>query len=527
MRWDATGRTGVALAVLALLARLIVPAVPVNWYFTIANLPWTGRIFTQSTAYLPLPMRLIAFDLSFGFDGLVGLNLITGIACVLMAWHAARRSGYGENLSLVLGLLVAVTPMYVRLSVSDSTHLIPLALWLSSALAFAAVRDGERGIVLQCVLFSATALGCLFRAEAALLMPAVPLFVGVNPQGWKALWLCRRRFVGYALGLGFGMVLLFSFHSGNINAFLHGRGIVGLSAFTMYGLYLPLMVQHLLLPAVPALDLFLPSVVLLPIWYWTAYSLRRKAWTDLATVFGPMAIFSFPPVLSMHAGITNLPSTGYFTIYVLLLFLACGKGCLLLYGRFLDGRVLASSWKRVVAAALAAPLLTYSFFVTYRMNYGYQEEFRFLRKSLPTEPAKVLTVWDPTQYYGDYDCCLAMPYPTMLVDFPQLEWTVLSEAAYASGEWRNLRFDYYFPGSMSAIDINNFSRPRSLVRTGAIENDVDVERVRTVQRMDQAIRSEYALEPVAHADVRVATFSHYDFPHGRLELTLYRRRADG
>ena len=44
-------------------------------------------------------------------------------------------------------------------------------------------------------------------------------------------------------------------------------------------------------------------------------------------------------------------------------------------------------------------------------------------------------------------CCLALPYPTFVGDFPNLEWHILGQDDVDETRLTNLDFDYYYPGS--------------------------------------------------------------------------------
>src|SRR2546423_14373489 len=72
------------LAVLALAARLAVPLLPVNWYSPVSNVTLGANIYTNQTAYMPLPNQLLTFG--WGFGGILAFNIAIGVASVVLLW---------------------------------------------------------------------------------------------------------------------------------------------------------------------------------------------------------------------------------------------------------------------------------------------------------------------------------------------------------------------------------------------------------------------------------------------------------
>jgi hypothetical protein len=83
------------------------------------------------------------------------------------------------------------------------------------------------------------------------------------------------------------------------------------------------------------------------------------------------------------------------------------------------------------------------------------EEYAFLVNALPQHRAKVLAIWDPAAPNGDFDCCLALPYPTFIGDYPKLEWHILGQQDVDEARLGGLDFDYYYPGSLVAVDVDH------------------------------------------------------------------------
>src|SRR5689334_1349651 len=63
----ATFRTMAWIAAVATVVRLVVPHLPFNWWYGVANLPWARDLFSHATSYNPLPHRVLAFNLGLGF----------------------------------------------------------------------------------------------------------------------------------------------------------------------------------------------------------------------------------------------------------------------------------------------------------------------------------------------------------------------------------------------------------------------------------------------------------------------------
>src|SRR4029079_6164926 len=118
----------------------------------------------------------------------------------------------------------------------------------------------------------------------------------------------------------------------------------------------------------------------------------------------------------------------------------------------------------------------------------------FLVNTLPRRRAKVLAIWDPAVPNGDYDCCLALSYPTFIGDYPELEWHILGQHEDDAG-LLGLDFDYYYPGSLVAVDVDHFNERYA----GQLFHDADLNArqqapLRSLQSVDAFVRSHYPLE---------------------------------
>ncbi len=507
-----TRRRALLIAAVALGVRLLVPQVPVNWYSGVNNVDLGRWIYSRDTTFMPLPNQFMTFVL--GFEGIVAFNILIGVISTLLAWHVARQAGYGERVAFVFGFAVALTPMYVRLSASDSSHLIALLLWWMGALALLRLVRGRGGIVDQVVLFSAAVVACPIRIEASLTMPAVVLFVARNPQGFQDVWRERRRWfplvVGMLLGLACGLAAHDRSWTRRIDSFS-----------------LPLFLVEMVANVFFVVDLnplgLISAVYTLLIWFYVYQKIRRRAFDEAVATVLPFVLFSVPYAYTakgMLAAGANLPGASYATIIGMFVLMGGAKGAVLLYDR-LRARLSVARARAVATVALSFLLLGW-LFVPYRTTYAYMEEFSFLLGALPHQKVRVLTIFDPSGP-GDFDCCLALPYPTFAGDFPGIQWQILREQDAKEERLRNLEFDYYYPGSLIAVDVDNLNT----WFIGRLFPDPEMNalqqgHLRKLQFVDEFIRGNYALTPYRSATVPARTFSWAPFRDDRMTLTVYR-----
>jgi len=434
------------IGLLALAARLLVPLLPFNWHSGVLNVDLGGPIYSKDTTYMPFPNQLITFTL--GFHGILVFNILTCIASAILAWHVARRVGYGERVALLLGLAIALTPMYVRLSSSDSTHMLALPLWWLAALAMQRLVDGTGGRIDQVVLFASIAVACPIRIEAGLTMPAVTLLVARDFAGLRRVWEARRRWLPpLVLGLLVGMACNAAHHGGS---WQYRLGQFNVIVFAVQ------MIARVLFLASPDPFGWIPVIYVFVIWYYLWSRWKQGDRAEVAATVLPFVLFSIPYAYSGTAIGTELPATAYGITIDMFLLLAAAKGTALVYERLRERMVNVELRWRVVAAVAAALILFGSFAIPYRRTYAYMEEFGFLSRSLPRGKAKILAIWDPVCPGGDYDCCLALPYPTFVGDFPELEWHILGNDDVGDA-LADLDFDYYYPGSLMSVDVDHLN----------------------------------------------------------------------
>jgi len=498
---------GVALA-----ARLLVPWGPINWYSGVDNVDLGARIFSRATTYMAFPNQLVTFTL--GFHGIIGFNIAIGTASAMLAWMVAQRAGYGRSVALLLGLAVGVTPLYVRLSASDSSHLLALPLWWLAALAMQRLVRGDGGRIDQVVLFTSAVVACPIRIEAALVMPSVALFIARDRQGLQGVWDARRRWSPFIVGLLLGMACNVAVH--------HQSWQIRLGQFSVLSLVFEMLARMLFLVD-PDLFGFIPLAYILLIWFYLYDRFRRGDRAEVIATVLPFALFSIPYACTGKGVGPDLPGLSYGTTVNMFLLLGAAKGAALLYERSGAGMLRARPRWRRPAIIVASLLVLACLAIPYRTTYAYQEELSFLSRSLPQREAKILALWDPTCPGGDYDCCLALPYPTFVGDFPNLEWQILGQADVDEARLRGLRFDYYYPGSLVAVDVDRLSTwflarlfpdPELTARQQAP--------LRTLRSIDEFIRKNYPLAIFRQATVPAHVFGWAPFRDDRMTLTIYR-----
>ena len=504
------------IAALALAARLLVPLLPFNWYSGVSNVDLGGPIYSKDTTYMPLPSQLVTFTL--GFYGIVAFNVLTCTASAILAWHVARRAGYGERVAFLLGVAVAITPMYVRLSSSDCTHLLALPLWWLAAAAMQRLVDGRGGLLDQLLLFAAAVVTCPVRVEAGLVLPAVVLFVARDIPGLRRVWQARRRWFPLVAGWVVGMTCSAIVQS---NSWHHRLGQFDALTFVFE------LIARALFVANPNPVGWIPVFYVLLIWYYVYHAARRHDRVEVAATILPFVIFSIPYAYSATAVISELPGMAYSVSIDMFLLLGAAKGGALLYERLPEEIRRIPSRARAPVLIVAAVIIAVSLVVPYRWTYAYMEEYAFLSRSLPQHKAKVLAIWDPSAPGGDFDCCLALPYPTFVADFPELEWQILGQGDADESHLRDLHFDYYYPGSLVAVDVDHlnswfigrlFPDPEMTARQQAP--------LRALQQIDAFIRANYPLEVQRRETLPAHTFSWASFRDDRMRLTLYRRAAE-
>ncbi len=523
------GRSTLALIGAATVARLLVPFAPYNWYTSVQQLPGLPKVYTSESSYVPLPARLVGFDLGLGFDGMSALNLILGIASVVILWRAARYFALTPFGAWLLAFLVAITPTYVVLSGSEAPQITMLFLWGVAAVAFAAVRDERGGWRAHAVLLTAILCAAPIRLESWLVFPSFVLLVGGRPSDWRNLVSTWRRYrlliiallVGSAFSLGYRWEFLMDTASSR-SAEDTVRSLL---------LYVPTGVIGLMSPSWVS---FVPLLIVFPAVYELGACVRERDWSRLAANLFPATLFVAPFALRGRF-VFELASASYYVIFLLLPLGICTRGLERLVAKFEAGQFLARRWKRVTVSVLALPALIFFFVLPYRFTYVFQDEFHFLSANLPAdERVTIAVIWDTTQEAGNHDCCIEHPHALLVAKRPDVRWLRLTLDDLERAERGELEFDYYFPGTLTLLDTDG-------PECGYIGRFVSDERreewrrdrahLLQLRELDEAIRARYPLEEIAssrasvHVNPPIAAGTNgvmFGFPRDGVEFTFYR-----
>jgi hypothetical protein len=502
-----------AVAAVAAGLRVAVPFAPTNWYFGLANTALGRQLYTRSTTYLPLPNRWVIFDLAGGSRAIAALNLVLGTAAIICLWYASARSNHTPRTSFLFAVLIALVPVYVRYAGSDASHTMLLFLYSCAAAAFTDLATGEGGAPAYTVLFFSTVLAFPIRAESSVVFLAIPFFLMNGRITLRDVVRGRHKALAVLVSASLvGILELVSVQAESIRAHAH---------WDLGSLSLALLSRLLVLVS-PLPVSFFPAVLSVPIWVYVASLAKRRAWRELASIYVPILSSGAPAVFGGGVFL-DLPSAGYQIVSVLFIVLACARATDHFWTKLERRELVLGRWQRILLLG-AVPLVVASFVFPWWRTYAYQEEYRFLRDALPRERATILTIWDPEAHAGDFDCCLAMPYPTLWIEHRNLRWLVLGKTDLP--RVRALRFDYYYPGSMASIDIRSLDswRGRLVVQDDA-RRLAQRNHLEAIARLDEAIRREHALTPIRSVTVRANTFSSVAFAGDRATFTLYARRA--
>ena len=510
-------RDALLIGAAALCARCVVPWLPFNWYSGVSNVDLGAPIYSKSTTYMPPLNQLITFTL--GFRGILLFNIIVTTATAVLAWYVARRADYGERVAAFVGLGIALTPMYVRISASDSTHILVLPLWWLAAFSLQRLVKGEGGLGDQLTLLATFAAVFPIRIESGLVMPSIAFFIARNVSGLREIWTARGRWwplaVGFAVGLICSVSVLSQSWSYRIGTFSPVAFLFEMAMNLTFLANLPIG--------------WIPTFYVILIWYYVYNTVLRRDYGELASVFLPVAIFSIPFAYASKSITGVLPSTAYRLTLDMFLLLTMAKGGALIFDRVRNRLQGAPLRLRQLVVVCAAVVFVGSIAPWYRMTYGYMEEFEFLDRALSTLPrpdAKVLAIWDPTVEGGDYDCCTALPYPTFVGDYPDVRWRILGQGDSDRLDLGRLDFEYFYPGSLVRLDVENLNTWLFGLFNDPARTAQQQQPLRRLQRLERRILDAFDLEVYRQSVVPARTFGFAAFPDDQLILTIYRRRGD-
>src|SRR5262249_13014113 len=141
-----------------------------------------GDVFDRRTTFVPWIDRNIAFVNGLAERGLIALHACAGLLGIWFLWTAALRAQRPARVRDAFGLLLAVTPVFARYSMTESSHIWIWCLHAAFACALAELCTRPRcHIESWAILAIAPIAGASIRLESSLLL-ATALFVA-----WPAL----------------------------------------------------------------------------------------------------------------------------------------------------------------------------------------------------------------------------------------------------------------------------------------------------------------------------------------------------
>ena len=506
------GRALAAVLAVAIALRLLVPWEPIYWHYPLMNLDLARELYTRENTYLPLLIRILVFDLNGGFDAALTFNLLAGTASIVLLWYTALAGGQSRRACTLFAALLAVTPMYVRHSGSDSAYVPLLFLYSASAAAYGSLTTGGAWRMAAPLLVSSLLLGMPIRGETAWVFFCLPLFqLRTETSLWDAI---RPRPATLLLGAAalVGGVALLSIQSHSFGERLH----VQLAAIV-----LGLITQITCTPD-PGIPTFFPALIAVPIWLTAIDLFRRRRWKELLSLYLPIWFSRIPHLFGAAFMVGGLATTGYHILSALFILLASARGLDYLYLRYQRGEFLVRVRRRRVIVAVGTAAMVLLCVQAYSYRYVEGQEMRFLRRELPREPTTVLVIWDPDPSPGD-DCCLALPYPPLWAQLPNTRWIVLTLADLdRPGYVRDLRFDLYYPGT--TIQLADSTNWYTVSHESSDDERLSHQRdgLRRWRELDALVRRTHPLELWRSQTVRAKTPSFAHFDNDQVTFAIYR-----
>ncbi len=492
--------------VLAGVLRLLVPFGPANWYLSVGS-GESPLAFARPTALAPLPLRALARDWLPGARVFNGLASLAGIA---LFWYVATLAGNPRRAALVFAGLFATVPLYVRYAATDTGHTTQLLLFALAAVTFLRIWRRAATPLDFAGLSAALALGMPIRLESGVLFFAVPLFAWRG--GWQPRALRNHAPLAVALLLGWavGGMSLWQFHGPSLR--------LRVAAHLLSAAFVVLSQATLLVNPVGVF--FFPPLLAVPVWLHVAALARIRAWTALAVLYAPIFACALP-LLFVDGAFVSLPIGGYYLVGLVFSVLAIALAIDGLWVRVHAALATRRRWQ--IAAALALVPCAWLFALKpYTYTYAWQEEYHFLLETLPRKPATILVLWDPSTHGGDLDCCLALPYPSLMAARPDLHWVVLTLADANRESLRDRHFDYYYPGAMLQLDPTSLEgRYAKVVAPDPTRRERQRAHVAALRALDNRVHAQLALQPVASAVVPAHTFSAMSFKDDAVTLQLF------
>jgi len=442
----------------ALVARLLVEAGPANWYSEVGEAASVGstRFGPSAAAFRSLLMLVFPGSDRALFATNAVLGAITVPVCLVLLWAV----GIDERAALATGLLLAVSPLHVRVSASGSAHVLSSTLcMLALAISILGVRVRRWLLILAgCMIVPAA---CFTRADACTQLVAAPVWMVLawrrdgphrEPDArtrWGAAAAWTVAWCGSALSVWW-FVVRASNHPLPETA---GMRLAVLRLFAQY----------------PAVALQAPGWV--PIGSVTlatvgaAYLLwgRRRLLACLVLTLG--TCFA---LLGRNLERDGLVGARYFLLTIPVYLVAAGYGLVAILElgaravrRLGAGPKLVGGLLGWPGAAAGAGLFTLGVVTesrsAYAYRYAFQVEYSLLRSWLAELPDNCTVFQLPTrvpEFERDLDCCLDLPRSSLAAAYPRLHLRELPEETITIASFQSAESDgciAYYEGSTCAL----------------------------------------------------------------------------
>ena len=396
----------VGATALALLLRLAVPSSMANWYLEVLDPSGSGDIRFGPGALGV--QRLLFAVLPLSDTTLFRAGAVAGALAVPLTMGIALRVGLSQGAALMGGLLLALLPLHLRVSVSGGAHiwsslaqLAALWLWLGGVQQRRLAWLGTAG------LFALLAAVTRIDSFAQLLLPPlIGLLLSDAPRDrwlWKvsATWLLLWLLTGI---LAYFAIVLPSHHPAPPLQGIEHAARALLSQFARASAQPP----HWL----PAWTVLLAVA-----------GLASAAWKRRPLLLATLAVLllTFVP-LGRTLEREGLVTGRYFCFVLCWLALVAGLGADAVLARVRRPRprwIVAGLLLLLAALSAPQPLGT---------RYAFQDEYDFLRRTTARLPAGCTVTQVPVRdraYLRDFDCCLDAARSPLTLARPDLKWQTL------------------------------------------------------------------------------------------------------
>lgn len=392
---------------LALALRLAVSPSMANWYLEVLDPSGSGDIRFGPGA---LGVQRLLFAVLPASDTTVfGAGAVAGALAVPLTMAIALRVGLSQGAALMGGLLLALLPLHLRVSVSGGAHiwssmaqLAALWLWLGGVQQRSLAWLATAGLF--ALLATVTRIDCFAQL---LLPPLIGLLLAETPRDrwhykasvtWLLLWLLSGALAYFA-------IVLPSHHPAPPLQGIEHAARALLSQFARASAQPP----HWL----PAWTLLLAVA-----------GLASAAWKRRPLLLATLAVLllTFVP-LGRTLEREGLVTGRYFCFVLCWLALVAGLGADALLARVRRPR------PRWIAAGLLLLLAALSAPQPLGTRYAFQDEYDFLRRTTARLPAGCTVTQVPVRdraYLRDFDCCLDAARSPLTLARPDLKWQTLT-----------------------------------------------------------------------------------------------------